>query len=425
MNMRPNLLRAVMLAAVLLGAASAASAQKLDKLISLDADDANLPAVLKILAEKGDLNVITGPGVAAGRITIHMKDVPVEQAVNLVVRAAGLAYERIGNSILVAEAKFLREETGLSAYIVNLKYADANEVKTALAGITDKISVDRGGNRLIVVTSPRIISEIESIVAVLDKPAQQVMLEARIIEVSTDDVRNLGIDWDLLNRQGFVFVEGNYSSIEGGNGESGQLENLQMFPNTPGTFDILKFNNFSRVAKVFRFFIDALIRDGNARVLANPKLTTLNGKEATMLVGQRIPFVTTGAVFAGGGASQVQQIQKEEVGVKLSITPLINADGYITTVISPEVSSVTGFKGEQADLPVVATRQATTTVRLKDGGSVIIGGLLSEERTETVVKVPLLGDIPVLGRLFQHTNITATKKDLVIEVTPRILVDAN
>lgn len=423
--MRLNLLRAVMLAAVLLGAASAASAQKLDKLISLDADDANLPAVLKILAEKGDLNVITGPGVAAGRITIHMKDVPVEQAVNLVVRAAGLAYERIGNSILVAEAKFLREETGLSAYIVNLKYADANEVKTALAGITDKISVDRGGNRLIVVTSPRIISEIESIVAVLDKPAQQVMLEARIIEVSTDDVRNLGIDWDLLNRQGFVFVEGNYSSIEGGNGESGQLENLQMFPNTPGTFDILKFNNFSRVAKVFRFFIDALIRDGNARVLANPKLTTLNGKEATMLVGQRIPFVTTGAVFAGGGASQVQQIQKEEVGVKLSITPLINADGYITTVISPEVSSVTGFKGEQADLPVVATRQATTTVRLKDGGSVIIGGLLSEERTETVVKVPLLGDIPVLGRLFQHTNITATKKDLVIEVTPRILVDAN
>lgn len=423
--MRLSLLRAAMFAVILFGVASAASAQKLDKLISLDADDANLPAVLKILAEKGDLNVITGPGVAAGRITIHMKDVPVEQAVNLVVRAAGLAYERIGNSILVAEAKFLREETGLSAYIVNLKYADANEVKTALAGITDKISVDRGGNRLIVVTSPRIISEIESIVAELDRPAQQVMLEARIIEVSTDDVRNLGIDWDLLNRQGFVFVEGNYSSIEGGDGETGQLENLQMFPNTPGTFDIFKFKNFSRVARVFRFFLDALVRDGNARVLANPKLTTLNGKEATMLVGQRIPFVTTGAVFAGGGASQVQQIQKEEVGVKLSITPLINADGYITTTISPEVSSVVGFKGEQADLPVVATRQATTTVRLKDGGSVIIGGLLSEERTETVVKVPLLGDIPFFGKLFQHTNVTATKKDLIIEVTPRILVDAN
>ena len=422
--MLQKLLRTALLAALVLGAAATASAQKLDKLISLDADDANLPAVLKILAEKGGLNVITGPGVAAGRITIHMKDVPVEQAVNLVVRAAGLAYERIGNSILVAEAKFLNEETGLSSYIVNLKYADANEVKAALAGITDRINVDRGGNRLIVVTSPRVISEIESIVAELDKPAQQVMLEARIVEVSTDDMRKLGIDWDLLNRQGFVFVEGNYSSIEGGNGETGQLENLQMFPNTPGSFDIFKFKGFSRVARVFRVFLDALVRDGNARVLASPKLTTLNGKEATMLVGQRIPFVTTGAVFAGGGASQVQQVQKEEVGVKLSITPLINADGYITTTISPEVSSVTGFKGDNADLPVVSTRQATTTVRLKDGGSVIIGGLLSEERTETTVKVPLLGDIPGLGRLFQHTTVTAVKKDLIIEVTPHILVDA-
>ena len=422
--MLQKLLRTALLAALVLGAAATASAQKLDKLISLDADDANLPAVLKILAEKGGLNVITGPGVAAGRITIHMKDVPVEQAVNLVVRAAGLAYERIGNSILVAEAKFLNEETGLSSYIVNLKYADANEVKAALAGITDRINVDRGGNRLIVVTSPRIISEIESIVAELDKPAQQVMLEARIVEVSTDDMRKLGIDWDLLNRQGFVFVEGNYDNIQGGDGESGQLENLQMFPNTPGTFDIFKFKGFSRVARVFRVFLDALVRDGNARVLASPKLTTLNGKEATMLVGQRIPFVTTGAVFAGGGASQVQQVQKEEVGVKLSITPLINADGYITTTISPEVSSVTGFKGDNADLPVVSTRQATTTVRLKDGGSVIIGGLLSEERTETTIKIPLLGDIPVLGKLFQHTTVTAVKKDLIIEVTPHILVDA-
>ncbi len=423
--MRLSDLRTALLAVLMLTAVSIASAQKSDRLVSLDADDANLPAVLKILAEKGGLNVITGPGVAAGRITIHMKDVPVEQAVNLVVRAAGLAYERIGNSILVAEAKSLREETGLSSYIVNLKYADANEVKLALSGITDKISVDRGGNRLIVVTSPRIISEIESIIAVLDKPAQQVMLEARIVEVSTDDLRSLGIDWDLLNRQGFVFAEGNYSSIAGGDGESGTLENLQMFPNTPGTFDIFKFKGFSRVGRVFRVFLDALVRDGNARVLASPKLTTLNGKEATMLVGQRIPFVTTGAVFAGGGASQVQQIQREEVGVKLSITPLINADGYITTTISPEVSSVSGFKGENGDLPIISTRQATTTVRLKDGGSVIIGGLLSEERTENVVKVPILGDIPLLGQLFRHTRITAIKKDLIIEVTPRILVDVN
>lgn len=246
------------------------------------------------------------------------------------------------------------------------------------------------------------------------------MLEARIVEVSTDDFKKLGIDWDLLSRQGFMFVEGNYDSLQGGE-SSDQIRGLKIFPNPPGTQDIFKLGNFSRVAQVYRVAMDLAIRNGNARVLANPKIATLNGREASMLVGTRIPFVISGTVFAGGGAATSQQVQREEVGVKLSITPLINADGYITTTIKPEVSSVIGFKGQNEDLPVVATRQATTTVRLKDGGSVIIGGLLSEERTTSTSKLPILGDIPGLGLLFRHTNTQVTKKDLVIEVTPRIL----
>lgn len=419
-----NALRPVLAAAIatLLLSAGPTGATAPQRLVSLDATEANLSQVLKTLAEKGGFNIITGPTVSAGKITIQMKDVPVEQAVNLVVRAAGLSYERIGNSILVADAKSLQEETGLSSYIVELKFADATEVKEALKGLTDKIEVDRGGNRLVVVTSPRIIAEIEEIVADLDKPAKQVMLEARIVEVSTDDFKKLGIDWDVLSRQGFMFVEGNYDSLQGGE-SSDQIRGLKIFPNTPGTNDIFKLRNFSRVAQVYRVAMDLAIQNGNARVLANPKIATLNGREANMLVGSRIPFVISGTVFAGGGAATSQQVQREEVGVKLSITPLINADGYITTVIKPEVSSVIGFKGQNEDLPVVATRQATTTVRLKDGGSVIIGGLLSEERTTTTSKLPILGDIPGLGVLFHHTSTQVTKKDLVIEVTPRILPD--
>jgi type IV pilus secretin PilQ/predicted competence protein len=417
-----NLLRPIFAAAfaVFVLTASPTGASAPQKLVSLDADDANLPQLLKTLAEKGNLNIITGPGVTAGRITIHIKDVPVEQAVNLVVRAAGLAYERIGNSILVAEASSLREETGLSAYIVDLKFADAFEVKEALKGLTDKIEVDRGGNRLIVMTSPRIISEIEELVVELDKPARQVMLEARIVEVSTDDLKRIGIDWDMLNRQAFFFIEGNYDTLSGG-GTGDNISNLKIFPNTPGTSDIFQLKNFSRLAQTYRVAIDLAIRNGNARVLANPKIATLNGREANMLVGTRIPFVISGTVFAGGGAAPTQSVEREEVGIKLAITPVINDDGYITTVIRPEVSSVIGFKGENDDLPVVATRQASTTVRLKDGGSVIIGGLLSEERTTSVVKVPILGDIPGIGLLFQHTASVVSKKDLVIEVTPRIM----
>jgi type II secretory pathway component GspD/PulD (secretin) len=186
---------------------------------------------------------------------------------------------------------------------------------------------------------------------------------------------------------------------------------------------VWKLRNFDRLPKVFRAFLDMLIRDGNARVLAQPKLVTLNGKEASMLAGQRIPYLVSQTVFAGGAAAPTQTVQREEVGIKLSITPLINADGYITVRIRPEVSSVTSFRGTANDLPVVSTRQAETTVRLKDGSSVIIGGLLSEERTTNRTKVPLLGDIPLLGALFRHENIVTSKRDLVIEVTPRLLPD--
>ncbi len=398
-------------------AAAFAAAAETDKLISLDATDSDIPRVLAILAEKAGLNLITGPGVTSSRITVHMKDVPVDQAVNLVVRAAGLGYERIGNSILVAEPRSLKDETGVSTYIVELKFADAEDVREAIRSLAPEVTVDKGGNRLIVVTSPRVIAEIGEVVKVMDAPVRQVMLEARIVEVSTDESKRLGVDWDLINRQGTVIVEGTADATA-----PDQLpETLPFISPTPGTNDIYKLRAMSRQAKAVQVALDLLIREGSARVLANPKIATLNGREANILVGSRVPFVVTGTAFAGGGAAPVQQVQKEEVGIKLRITPLINADGYITTQISPEVSSIIGFKGENNDLPVVSTRQATTTVRLKDGNSIIIGGLLSEEKTTNVTKVPILGEIPGLGLLFQHHNIVSSKKDLVIEVTPRIL----
>ena len=397
----------------------AAPPADLSRLVTLDAEDAPLPSVLKILAEKGNLNIITGVGVTAGRITIHMREVPIDQAVNLVVRAAGLGYERIGNSILVADPKMLKEETGLSSYIVSLKYADAADVQQALSKIAGDITVDKGGNRLVVVTSPRVISQIDEIVATMDVPARQVMLEARIVEVSTDAAQKLGIDWATLLRQPIVVQEGRPA----GHAVRGHLpDSINWFGSTSGAKGLFKVHDdWWREGYAWETAIDLLIQNGNARVLANPKIATLNGHEASILIGSRIPYVTTGTVFAGGGAAPVQQIQREEVGIKLNITPLINADGFITTTIRPEVSSVVAFQGPNNDLPVVSTRQASTTVRLKDGNSVITGGLLSEEKSRDITKVPLLGDIPGIGILFQHHDVRLKKTDLVIEVTPRIL----
>ena len=400
--------------------ATPASAPAVARLITLDAEDAPLASVLKILAEKGDLNIITGVGATTtGRLTIHMKDVPLDQAVNMVVRAAGLAYERIGNSILVAEARVLKEETGLSSYVVDLKYADAADVKEALKNIAGDIQVDKGGNRLVVVTSPRVISQIEEIVRVMDVPARQVVLEARILEVSTSDLKKLGVDWDLLNRQNVIVIEG--SPAGKAVRDVSPPDSVLYTRGGSGKWDIFKNEAFWRQGFAWHLALDMLIHNGNARVLANPKIATLSGREASILIGERIPYTVTGTVFAGGGAAPVQTVQKEEVGIKLRITPLINPDGFITTQITPEVSSVTEYRGANSDLPVVATRQASTTVRLKDGNSVIIGGLLSETRSNQVTKMPLLGDIPFLGLLFQHHASTLDKTDLVIEVTPHIM----
>jgi type IV pilus assembly protein PilQ len=387
------------------------------KTITLDAEDASLPNVLKILAEKGDLNIVTGPGVANGKLSIHMKDVPIDQAVNLVVRAAGLAYERIGNSVLVADPHSLKEETGITAYIVQLRYADAGEVQAAIKSLTTDVQVDRGGNRLIVMTSPRVIAQIQEMVATLDQPAKQVLLEARIVEVSTDDAKTLGIDWDKLTHQNFVFIEG-----DSGSSLRGLLPaNAPYIPAAPGKQFPGGFGPFARQAMGFNVALDLMISNGNAKVIANPKLVTLNGHEADMLVGERIPYTVSSTVFAGNAAAPTQTIEKEEVGVKLRITPVINVDGYITTDISPEVSVVTGFTGANNDLPIVSTRQAHTTVRLKDGNTVIIGGLINEESTKTISKVPLLGDIPFFGYLFQHQSSEVRRIDLVIEVTPHIV----
>jgi type II secretory pathway component GspD/PulD (secretin) len=252
-------------------------------------------------------------------------------------------------------------------------------------------------------------------------PVQQVMLEARIVEVSTEAAKELGIDWNLLNRQGVILVEGpNPGSSSAGSPPT----DLGFIDPTPGTRDWYKLRPVTRQAKTFQIALDMLIEDGDARVLANPKIATLNGREASMLIGTRIPFTVTGVVSGGGagaGVATQKLVEREEVGIKLRITPTINPDGYITTVINPEVSSVTGFTGEFNDLPIVSTRQASTTVRLKDGNSIIIGGLLSEEKTNNITKLPILGQIPGIGVLFQHHSVTMNKKDLVIEVTPHIM----
>ena len=179
-----------------------------DKLVTIHAEDAYLPSILSILARESGYNIVTDPNVnRQEQLTIHLDDVPIQQAINLVVRAVGLSYEIVGNSFLIAEPKKLAEEVGITSHVIELKYADAMEIKNLLQDLTDKIQVDVSGNKLLINASPKRISEIEDAIKEIDVPALQILLEVRLIEVAVDAEEKLGIDWSKLAHYTNIFAE--------------------------------------------------------------------------------------------------------------------------------------------------------------------------------------------------------------------------
>ena len=164
---------------------SAQGAEDEKTLITVHAEDAFLPSILSILAKESGYNIVTDPNVnKQDKVSIHLDEVPIEQAINLVVRAVGLSYEVVGNSFLVADPKKLKEEVGVTSYVITLKYASAEDVKNLLQDISDQVQVDIPGNKLLVNASPKKIAEIIQVVESIDVPATQIMLETRLIEVA-------------------------------------------------------------------------------------------------------------------------------------------------------------------------------------------------------------------------------------------------
>lgn len=367
--------------------------------ISLSAQDAGLSDILRVLAERSSMNFVAGENVQKAKITIILNKTPVAEAIDLIVRAAGLSYEIIGNSVLIGEAGKLKDEVGQSGYVLALHYADAAEVATMLGDLSKSVKVDRGGNRLIAYASPRVINEIERIVRSIDHPHTQVMLETRLIEVAVDENNRYGIDWAALS----------------------PVQTALSFPTAPITQGF-QLSNGTRQAININLALDMLLQSGDARVLMNSKLTTTNNREATLHIGEKIPYIIqsyNSAALAGGGANQ--QVQHEEVGVKIKMEPHVNEDAEITLNLEPEVSSITGFKGPNADLPLVKVRKTKTTVRVTDGQTIFLAGLLSEEESEELRRFPVLGQIPVLGTLFTRKIKLKRKTNLIIEVKPRII----
>jgi type II secretory pathway component HofQ len=176
---------------------------------------------------------------------------------------------------------------------------------------------------------------------------------------------------------------------------------------------------FSRQLTAFDLTLDMLLRNNKAEVLADSRLTTINGREASIKLVDIVPYILS----SGGVGGQVQ-VQKEEVGIKLNIAPTVNTDGYITVKVEPEVSTIFEFIGPDANIPRVKSRTSSTTIRVKDGESIVIGGLLSNDKKQTTYKLPFFHRLPWLGeKLFTSRSVIERKTDLIIQITPKIVVD--
>jgi len=383
-------------------------------LISLHANNTQVSEILEILADRSGLNIVAGPAIQNQMISIRLQDTPFEEALNLVVRTMGLGYERVGNSILVTDIQSLAVKTGLIVRIFDLQFASATKVAEILEILSRDVSAEAKGNHVIFRGPQAAIQQAEVIVAQLDRKPGQVILEARLIEVNTTALLEAGIDWESITDWSTIITEGDHGASPKGT-----------FPTEIAYGPVDDGVQLHRQLTAFELAVEALIADGNARLLSNTKVVTLDGEPAEIFAGDTVPVVISSVQSpqSAGASFQTVQVEKIDVGVRLAITPRISDDGTVTMLVEPEVSRIVGYVGQYEDLPQTSTRRARTLLRTGDGEKIYMGGLIIDEERETIRKVPLLGDIPVLGHLFRHVKRDVNRFDLVIEITPKIVGD--
>ncbi|RLC50231.1 MAG: hypothetical protein DRZ79_04735, partial [Candidatus Cloacimonadota bacterium] len=408
----------------------------LNNKITIDAEDGSVSHILSTMAKLSGCNIVLATETATEeksqqvgekKITIHLKEVPIEQALSLVVKSIGLSYRLIGEkTFLVGDKKRIEEEIGERSYVMNLNYVNVDKIAKALAILPGKSVPIEGQNALLIRANPETFSEISKKIEQIDVPQKQIEIRARLIEVSVKEAEKYGIDWSKLEHLTTILAEDpvtadgvglpyNFDDETGakpyGNMENdlGELPDQQYFQKINGLKDV---GHFSRQLTAFDVTIDWLLEHNAAQLLTDTRVTALNGEEAEIHIGEVVPFVVTDKEYQ-------LQVERENAGIILKVQPTVNKDGEITTKIEPEVSSVTELVGGY--VPRTKVRKVISTVTVPNGKRIILGGLLNSTITKRTNKVPLLGDIPFLGKLFQHEETIVNNNDLIIEITPRVV----
>lgn len=376
--------------------------------VSLDVKNADILDVLKLLANESGQNIVATQNVK-GTVTLSLHDVPLATALDLIVRTNGLDYRKMGNIYVVGTPSDLNSEFGSAGQLATqtvafpIKYANPPDLAKQLATVipTSSFTVDPRTDTVIVSGTPDIIQSARNFLALSDVPAPQVVFEVKVLDVTRNANLDVGQNWV-------------------GSSALDLFENcLQCPPGTTVPVTTVSGNPiaaqpFTRNALFIQGQLNYLITHNEASVLANPRVAALDNQSANLLVGQTYPLVY---YDPRSGQFQAQYI---DIGIKIIITPVVNTDGYITTTMHVERSSIVGLVQQ---FPILDNRKAESILRVKDGDTIVLGGLLDDETTENISKIPLLGDIPILGAFFRNVVRTKTHQEVVFLITPHILTE--
>lgn len=412
--------------------------------LTLNFQKIDVREALNVIADFTGTNMVISDTVS-GNITLRLKDVPWDQALDIILQSRGLAMRKIGNVIQVAPSAEIaaKEKLELTSHqeiselqdlrteSFQISYQKADAIATLLSSDKQRILSKRGSavvdartNTLFVQDTPDRLDEVRKLIKQIDVPVRQVMIEARIVEATDNFSKNLGVRLGYNSND--AFSVGNSSRLFGNIGANsvvgGPLAGTTMPANTPnvnlpsagtaGTFSMLLFN--SSVSKLLSVELTALETDSKGKIISSPRVVTSDQTEATIATGTEIPYQQA----SSSGATNVAF---KSATLSLSVKPQITPDDNIIMDIKVNKDSVGQL---YAGVPSINTNSVTTQVLVENGGTVVIGGVYLQQQSNGVNKVPLLGDIPVLGYLFRSTAKLDNKSELLVFITPKIIKDA-
>jgi len=442
-----RILATLALAAALLSAPWSASAETQGR-ATFSFKGARAQDALRLIATQFGMSIVIG-GEVAGTLTANLTNVTFPEAVEYVAEATGADYRLEGNVLLVNPA-------GVTSRLFTLRYLDpsaaADAVRrmlsakgtaepfsgrassvsaTAAEGVLPETQNGSRMNAIVVTDTPGRVERIAEVIAQMDARPRLIAIEAKLVETALGKDEKLGVDWQLRASaigailpttfpfpksagSGDLTAEPNPNNQVGGVGPA--FPPGQNFPYaSPGdyVFGKLSFQEFS-VA------MDILKQTSNTNLVSAPKITTLDNREAEIVVGTVVPIAKYERQRETG-ILEIIGYDEKKIGVRLLVTPHVAEDSTMVLTVSPELSEIIEYRGQFNERPVTSTRSATTQVVVKNGETLMIGGLIKTVDIQIVRKVPILGDIPLLGALFTHKTIQKQKVDLMIFVTPRLL----